>query len=457
MNKIFQEIECLTEHSKLLSGEYLRKNWFKKADKRYMSHYLQKFIEYNREYLEFLGVTASIEGSDPKVSLRFKSSQYIGVIPLRSPDTGKQIGDFIVSPRYFSKDKQHDYIKILNLVNKSINAEFKNSIPLLSGRNFQPPLYYEAVIFIKELLKLVQTKWVKFSNKEVMSNTAIGEVNWKKYIQNEYKVENQLKYPVNKNILTEYHKEYEHLKYVFNLCKNEILGTTTPQEIKLSIRRLISFLEEKLRFHKSIYTQKIQIREADPMLVKRIKIQANKILSANLSRSIAWRIDFNEVFERYVQYLFKEVTQEVGGEFYPNFRIKSSTNKRFEWELKYLEPDGIYKKGNNITIFIDAKYKSHLLNKYSKEEELKNTFRTDLHQIMAYTTFSFQNTKYGFLCYPSMINETKTINFYNPINDSNTNITLIGIPLDINYIHKVKKIIFNKIDEIEKSIINVKK
>ena len=450
MNKIFLEIECLTEYSKTLSGEYLRKNWFKKADKRYMSQYLQKFIEYNREYFEFLGVTPYIEGSDPKVSLRFKSSKYIGAIPLRSPDTGKQIGDFIVSPRYSSKDKLLDYIKILNLVNKSVNAEFKNSIPLISGRNFQPPFYYEAVIFIKELFKLVQTKWVKFSNKEVTSNTPIGQVNWNKYIRNEYKVENRLNYPLNKNILTEYHKEYGNLRYVFDLCKNEILDTTTPQEIKLSVKPLILFLEEKLRFHRSIYTQKIQIREADPFLVKKIKTQANKILSNNFSKSIAWRVDFNDVFEKYVQFLFNQVSIETGGEFYPNYRIKSYTNKKYEWELKYLEPDGIYRKGNMITIFIDAKYKSHLLNKSSQEEELKNTFRTDLHQVMAYTSFSSQNNKHGYLCYPTMTNETKIINFYNPINQSSANITLIGIPLDINYMHEVKKMIFNKINEIEK-------
>ena len=104
-------------------------------------------------------------------------------------DTDKQIGDFIVAPRYTSKDKFLDYIKILNLVNKSVNAEFKNSIALISGRNFQPPFYYEAVIFIKELTKLAKTKWVKFTQSVEIRDTPTGQVNWRKYILNEYKVE----------------------------------------------------------------------------------------------------------------------------------------------------------------------------------------------------------------------------------------------------------------------------
>jgi hypothetical protein len=228
MNTIFLEIECLTDYSKSLSSEYLRKNWFKKADKRYMSQYLQKFIEYNRSYFNFLGVTAYIEGTDPNVSLIFKSSEFIGAIPLRSPDTGKQIGDFIVSPRYASKDKLLEYIKILNLIEKSVNAEFKNSIPLLSGRNFQPPFYYEAVIYIKLLSTLVKNKWVKFSNEETIKQTPTGQINLNKYIQNEFKIEQRLKFPVNKNILTEYHNEYGNLTYVFNLCKKENYQSLFP-------------------------------------------------------------------------------------------------------------------------------------------------------------------------------------------------------------------------------------
>ena len=135
MNKIFAEIECLTEFSKPFSGHYLRKNWFKKADKRYLSQYLQKFIEYNREFFNFLKVKPTIEGSDKNVSLRFKTHEYIGAIPLRSPDTGKQIGDFVVSPRYSSKDKLLEYIKILNLIENKINPEFKLKFSLFGGES----------------------------------------------------------------------------------------------------------------------------------------------------------------------------------------------------------------------------------------------------------------------------------------------------------------------------------
>jgi len=450
MNKIFAEIACLTELSSPLKGEYLRKNWFKKADKRYLSQYLQKFVEYNRKYFDFLGVSVFIEGVAPNVSLRFRTSEFIGAIPLRSPDTGKQIGDFIVSPRYTSKDRFLDYIKILNLINKSVNAEFKNSIALISGRNFQPPFYYEAVIFIKELTKLVSTKWVKFAQSLEIVNTPTGQVDWKKYILNEYKVENRQKFPIRKNILSEYHKEYGYLKYVFELCKKELLGPKTPEEIKLSIKPKLFFLEEKLQLHKSIFTKNIQIKQSDPILIQNLKKQANKLLQNNFSKSIAWRVDFNDVFEKYVQYLFEQVAKEFGGKFYSNYKIKATSSRKYDWELKYLEPDGIFKKGEVVIIFVDAKYKSNLLNKYSQSEELKNDFRRDLHQIVGYASFSNQPIKYSILCYPSNITESKKTKFYNPLTNAETIVTLLGVPLDTKKILDVKKLIFEEIREIEK-------
>ncbi len=97
---VFCEIPCLTEHSSLLNGISLQKKWFNKADKRIIGQYLQKFIDYNSLLYKFLGVQPFIVGTDQNTSLAFRSSGFIGTIPLRASDTGKQIGDFVVIPRF---------------------------------------------------------------------------------------------------------------------------------------------------------------------------------------------------------------------------------------------------------------------------------------------------------------------------------------------------------------------
>jgi hypothetical protein len=445
---VFCEIPCLTEQSIRLSGIALQKKWFKSADKRILAQYFQKFIDYNSKLFNFLGVQPYVIGTDLNTSLAFRTSGFIGSIPLRSSDTGKQIGDFVVTPRFSSRDRFEDYIEILDLLGTEISPEVVNSLPLASGKNFRPPLYLEAVKFIASLEQLSMRSWRKFDNLEKISYQPIGQINWTKYINNEYKAENRLSFPVKTNILSEFHNEYAEIRYVFDICKSELLSVNTPPRIKNTIRAKISFLEERLYYHKPKVTNKITLRFADSPTVKYCKEQANKILNYNLVDSTAWRIDFSDVFEKFVQHIFKEVAKETGGRLYPNFKFHSRTLKHFSWELKHVEPDAIYQK-DDILVFIDAKYKSNLYNKYDQSEILKESHRNDLHQILAYSSFSKTDYKYGFLCYPSGQIEIKSIQYKNGINQAISTIFILGVPLKKDVINEAKRLLIYELKEIE--------
>jgi hypothetical protein len=447
---VFFEVPCLTENSKLLSGTSLQKKWFKTADRRIIGQYLQKFINYNSDQFKFLGVQPYIIGSDQKTALTFRTSCFIGSIPLRASDTGKQIGDFVVLPRFTSGDRFEDYIEILNLLGTEISPEVLDSLPLASGRNFRPPLYLEAVKYISALEILVAKVWRKFDNEEIISKQPSGQINWNKYINNEFKIENRLKFPVRKNILSEFHSEYAEVRYVFDLCKNELLSSNTPQRIKISLQSRLNFLEEKLYEHKPKATNDIVIRASDSPVIKNCKEQANKILKFKLVDSTAWRVDFSDVFEKFIQYIFKEVANETSGRLFSNFKFRSRTTKYYSWELKHIEPDAIFEKGD-LLIFIDAKYKSNLYNKFDQSEILKNEHRHDLHQIMAYSSFSKTEFKYGFLCYPSDHLEFKILKYKNVINEVTNSIFVMGVPLNKSIVIDTKRLLVEELNKIENS------
>ncbi|MDG1729344.1 MAG: hypothetical protein P8K68_00980 [Algibacter sp.] len=446
---VFYEIPCLTEKSRQLSGIALQKKWFKSADKRVIGQYLQKFIDYNSEQFKFLGVQPYIIGSDKSTALSFRSSGFIGSIPLRASDTGKQIGDFVVVPRFTGRDRFEDYIEILNLLGAEISPEVIDSLPLASGNNFRPPLYLEAVKFISSLEILTMRPWRKFDNIEKISNQPIGQINWTKYINSEYKVENSLKFPARINVLSEFHNEYAEIRYVFDICKGELLSANTPQRIKNTLRNKLNFLEERLYHHKPKATNKTIIRFSDSPTVKNCKEQANKILNFNLVDSTSWRVDFSDVFEKFIQHIFKEVAKETGGRLYSNFKFHSSTTKHYSWELKHIEPDAIFQK-KNVLVFIDAKYKSNLYNKFVQSDKLKEDHRHDLHQIMAYSSFSKTDFKYGFLCYPSDQIEIKSIHFKNGLNEARNTILILGVPLRKDSIKEIKRLLINELNEIER-------
>lgn len=441
MNKsldIFFETTCLTEQSSLLDGITLHKKWFKSSDKRLIGLYLQKFIAYNASLFEFLGVQVFITGIDQNIALSFKTSEFIGVIPLRAPDTGKQIGDFVVTPRFLNKNKFTDYIGILNLLEKDINPTTTYSIPLASSKNFSPPLYLEAIKFINLLEQLVRTPWRKFDTIEKNSTSPSAQINWTKYVNREFKIENRLLFPIKKNTLTEFHREYSQICHVFDLCKKEINSSNVPQNIKSMYKKKISFLDEKFSLHRPIFTNQILIKTQDNVIIRNCKIQANKILNYNLTDSVAWKVDFSDVYEKFIQYIFQEISKETGGKVLSNFKFHSKSKKHYSWELKHIEPDAIYQKNNTI-IFIDAKYKSNLYNKFSTSEDLKNQYRFDLHQILAYSSFSKTEAKLGILCYPSNNVEMKETIFKNPMNNTSIKVFTLGIPLNIESLAIVKK------------------
>ncbi|AWK03963.1 hypothetical protein HYN56_06840 [Flavobacterium crocinum] len=444
---VFFEMPCLTEQSAQLNWVYMQKKGLK-LDKRFIGQSLQKFVEYNTPLFKFIGIQPIIIGTDQNTSLIFRSNGYIGTIPLREPETGKQIGDFVVMPRFSGNDRFEDYIEILDLLGSEISPEIIDSLTLASGKIFRPPLYLEAVKFIASLEILLSKPWSKFDNIEKKSNQPSGQINWNKYFRSEYKVESRLNFPVRKNILSELHSEYSEVRYVFDICRSELLSSNTPNRIKSIMKTRINSIEEKLYFHKPKKTNNILVRSSDSIDVKSCKEQANKILDFKLISSTAWRVDFCDVFEKFVQYIFKEVAKESGGKLFSNFKFHSKTSKYYSWELKHVEPDAIYQK-ENFLIFIDAKYKSNLYNKFVNSTILKDDFRHDLHQIMSYSSFSKTELKYGFLCYPSDQLEIKKIEYKNRINEVVNMVFVLGFPLKKDNINEAKQLLKRELSKIQ--------
>lgn len=110
---------------------------------------------------------------------------------------------------------------------------------------------------------------------------------------------------------------------------------------------------------------------------------------------------------------------------------------RPSWTLNYLEPDIIIQKKNEQVV-VDAKYKSHLFNWNNDSEELKNTFRYDLHQLLAYCSLNGMNKKQAILIYPFKDFTCHQMTVNSPLTTTGAQVFMIGIPLEKNRIEEVK-------------------
>lgn len=88
---------------------------------------------------------------------------------------------------------------------------------------------------------------------------------------------------------------------------------------------------------------------------------------------------------------------------------------------------------------IDAKYKSHMLNRGKISDGLKESFRHDLHQVLAYSSFGTAENKQVVLVYPAEVFVCQRQQISNPLTRATTNVHLVGVPLDIARIGEVKR------------------
>ena len=145
---------------------------------------------------------------------------------------------------------------------------------------------------------------------------------------------------------------------------------------------------------------------------------------------MAWRIDMAKLFERYVQHVVTMSLIGLDGTAISNSKIQGR-GQLSQWGLKYLEPDIIVKCNSNY-FMADAKYKANYYAIGQSSETLRETHRHDLHQLLAYCSFSPEKNKTGILFYPSNSPSCRKISYLEQLGGINNTVYLYGIPFGIN-------------------------
>ena len=409
----------------------LNKEWG--CDKRYGMDALQRFLFVNQRAFDFLGVKAEIEvvGNDPY--LKLSTSQYAGSAPLLSPKDGKPCGDMCIGGRF-----GEDISELLSVVGDTLMPEYNETLPPLTSSILEPPLYFECCNFIDKWIEMEHYGWHKFDVMERAERIPTSGTRWDVYARRSFDPANIFRYPNRSNKLKPLHTEFRQLLSVLMMCFREMKKPQTPMRSRIAYGTKISHLEAK--YDKSLIQTppaEFILHASDPVAVKEAKTIANIILQNKSTSKRAWRIDYAEFFERFVQYIFGEVSKSCMAKTVCNPHY-SLTGNRPTWALHYLEPDIIIQK-DSLQVVVDAKYKSHMFNWNDTGDELKNTFRQDLHQILAYCSFNSMQTKKAMLVYPFADFTYHKMHATSPLTRSEADIFLVGLPLMKNKLEDTKQ------------------
>lgn len=429
LNKTFTVLdEHLLKFSELVNAY--------KGDKLYANELASQFLLRNSEALRFLEIEI---GQGSELGIRLITSRYVGCIPLISPTNGLPGGFFFVNGRF-----GEDISELLTVIDDSIDPEYNYKLKFYQNTIIKPPLYFECMKYIDKYIETKKYKWRKFDNVEKIQSRPTSSTQWEKYALKSYDPANTFKYNNKCNVLTREHPEWQELNYVLDFCIKEVMSSRTPLRSRSAYLAKISTLSNSYDKRSLPIVKEVKIHRSDPTIIKSLKETANQVLQNVSSINCAWRMDFAEFFERYVQFIMKRIAFAKGARFSANPKY-SINGSRPTWALKYLEPDIIIDK-NDEQYIIDAKYKAHMFNIYNDAEHLKEAFREDLHQVLAYSSFDGNVHKKVMLVYPSdkevVIREMK-IN--SSLNRYSSSVYLVGIPLK-------KSVHEETIDELSKLI-----
>lgn len=409
----------------------LNKEWG--CDKRYGMDALQRFLYINQRALSYLGVQADIEviGNDPY--LRLKTSRYAGCVPMMSPKDGKPCGDMCVLGRF-----GEDVSELLSVIGDTLLVEYDDTLPPLSTSVLEPPLFFECCNFIDKFLEVERSRWRKFDVVERIENTPSNGTRWDEYARRSHDPALSLSFPNRRSRLQPLHKEFCQLLSVLRICFKEIQRPQTPMRSRMAYASKIDRLQSK---YKESLAEALPLEfmthMSDPIAVREAKALANIILQNKRTNARSWRIDYSEFFERFVQHIFGQVAQSSASKAISNPHY-SITGSRPAWTLSYLEPDLIIQKEDNQLV-LDAKYKSHMFNRNEIGNDLKDTFRHDLHQLLAYCSLNTMTTKKAFLVYPYTEFAYNTLCVSSPLTTANAEVYLVGIPLVKNKLEETKE------------------
>ena len=431
MNQLFCKLPCQSVSKSYKNREIYEDLFDKRVDKRYLESAVQRFINLNKRLFSFLGIEVELNGTDNDLSLSFRTSNYIGAIPVKMPYDGIAHKDFQVIPRFDNaREVYSELTQLLSHLEYSIKPEHSELDLLNSPMQLQPPIYYEALKYIELFDKAYKYSWLKFDSTNRNHSFPKASTDWCKYSVASFDPKNTLLFPSHDSMLSTNHDEWKKLKYVFDIAKEQVTVSTVPSSIRFKYSERIRSISSNVSEVNAISTEEMIIRAGDPQCIKDLKAQANVILRKNSNTCSAWRMDMAMLFERYIQSIVGKAARNLTGTVIPNAKFYGIGNMP-SWGLRYLEPDIMVRIGNKLYM-CDAKYKANFYSNEAKSDILKETHRADLHQLLAYCSFEPQTPKIGIIFYPYRETTYKTVTYTDRIGGMHNKIILCGVAFGIN-------------------------
>ncbi|HLW55298.1 MAG TPA: hypothetical protein VKW06_20890 [Candidatus Angelobacter sp.] len=374
----------------------------------------EQFVNQNLSTLSLAQIQCNTEFDGRTVSLRLRTGNTIGAIPLISPTSGKADHGVIVRPR-FEWDGIGAMLERMGWRVAPIPLKLEN---FKGSEGSIPPWVLSSMILVR-ISNLLKSVARKFEMIDATRDAPRGRVRWNEYASRSIATGRFLTVPCTFPDL----QRDRHLLGTVRYCLEAIVEALESQvEHGAFVHRLIELAVQLLTQVENVPVFIPPPSQMGAWLRKPLKsefyvdglealqwtIEKRGLAGASRLEGIPWVMEMERFFEAWIETLFHSIARTTGGILKVG-RLQQTT-RPIAWDPPYLGsqksliPD-LWLQWGSTALVLDAKYKRHFEELQTHrwgaiEAEWKEQHRNDLLQVLAYANLAQSRTVISCLIYP---------------------------------------------------------
>lgn len=374
----------------------------------------QQFLKQNWGILRDFAITSSIDYDGSAVSIDLQTGGQTGALPLLSPTSGRPDYGLVIKPRF----GWQGIGPMLGTMGWKILPE-PLPLPLLPRSDRKIPPWVLSSTVLLRLQKLLDQLERRFEYTEADLSAPRGQISWAEYALTRIPRAAFLNIPCRYPDLRDDHELKAAIHFTLRKQLAALQSQRTAGLVVLQLLKLCQELLERVRdipaLQPSPKTLSSWFQSHLGTTVFRDGIQAvewtvDERGLAGLSdlQGLPWILPMDLFFEAWVETVVGYLARQAGGMIKTGRQRQTVTplgwSPPYLGSQRYLLPDVILEREQETIIF-DAKYKNHW-EELSREgwfgidQELRERHRSDLLQVLAYSTASASKRVICCLAYP---------------------------------------------------------
>ncbi len=374
----------------------------------------QQFLRQNRGILRDFSVEGSVDYDGSSVNIKMRTGGQVGALPLLSPTSGRPDYGLVVKPRF----GWQGIGPMLGAMGWKILPE-PLPLPLLPRSDRKIPPWVLSSTILLRLQKLLEQLERRFEYTEADLSAPRGQVKWTEYASVKLPRADFLSVPCRFPDLRDDRELRAAIHFTLRKQLAGLQSQRTAGVVVLQLLKLCQELLEKVRDVPPIQPSPKTLRSwlrgnlgtavfSDGIQALEWTIDDRGLAGPGDLQGLPWVLPMDLFFEAWAETVVRRLASRIGGVIKTGRQRETVTplgwSPPYLGSQRYLLPDIILEREQETIIF-DAKYKHHW-EELSRvgwpglPKELQERHRSDLLQVLAYSTISTSKRIVCCLVYP---------------------------------------------------------